>query len=92
MKIGKIASSAEYRMDKQLQNCQFLQPNFGLPHWKSSRNLLNFQFGQFQKFLMRQVSKIVNLENFRNCHFGKFKKNCNLEASKNLEISQNSHF
>ena len=24
MKIGKIASSAEYRMDEQFQNCQIL--------------------------------------------------------------------
>ena len=31
MKIGKIASSAEYRMDEQLQNCQFLELNFDLP-------------------------------------------------------------
>ena len=34
MKIGKIASSAEYRMDELLQHCQFLQLNFGLGNWK----------------------------------------------------------
>ena len=28
MKIGQITSSAEYQMAKQLQNCQFLEPNF----------------------------------------------------------------
>ena len=32
MGIGKIASSAEYRMDESFQNCQFLVPNFGLPN------------------------------------------------------------
>ena len=29
MRIGKIASSVEYRMDKQFRNGQFLKPNFG---------------------------------------------------------------
>ena len=29
MRIGKIASNAEYRMDKQFQSCQFLERNFG---------------------------------------------------------------
>ena len=29
MRIDKIASSAECRMDEQFQNCQFLEPNFG---------------------------------------------------------------
>ena len=32
MEIAKIASSAEYRMDEQFQNCQFLEPNFGFPN------------------------------------------------------------
>ena len=31
MRIGKIASGAEYRMDERFQNCQFLELNFGLP-------------------------------------------------------------
>ena len=35
MRIGKIASSAEYRMDEQFQNCQFLEPNFDFPNWKN---------------------------------------------------------
>ena len=29
MRIDKIASSAEYRMDEQFENCQFLEPKFG---------------------------------------------------------------
>ena len=51
MRIGKIASDAECRMNEQYQNFQF---------WKNSRNLSifqfqlmdnskNFQFGRFQK-------------------------------------------
>ena len=35
MRIGKIASSVEYRMDEQFQNCQFLEPNFDFPNWKN---------------------------------------------------------
>ena len=45
MRIGEIESSSEYRVDEQLQNCQFWF--FKL---KNSRNLSIFQFGQFQKF------------------------------------------
>ena len=30
MRMGKIMSSAKYRMDKQFQNLQFLEPNFDL--------------------------------------------------------------
>ena len=29
MKIGEIASSAEYRTEKRFQNWQFLENNFG---------------------------------------------------------------
>ena len=29
MRIGKKASSAEYRMDEQFQNNQFSEPNYG---------------------------------------------------------------
>ena len=47
MKIGEIASNAEYRMDEQFQNWQFLEPSFGFPNLKNSRNLLIFQFGTF---------------------------------------------
>ena len=35
MRIGKITSSAEYRMDEKFQNCQFLEPNFDFPNWKN---------------------------------------------------------
>ena len=35
MRIGKIASSAEYRMDEQFQNCQFFEPNFDFPNLKN---------------------------------------------------------
>ena len=46
MRIGKIANSAEYRMDEQFVNCQFLEPNFGFPNEKNFRSLLIFQFKQ----------------------------------------------
>ena len=36
MRIGKIASSAEYRMDEQFKNCQFLKPNFDFYKLKKS--------------------------------------------------------
>ena len=29
MSIDKIVSSAEYQMDEQFQNCQFLESNIG---------------------------------------------------------------
>ena len=35
MRIDKIASSAEYRMDEKFQNCQFLEPNLDFPNWKN---------------------------------------------------------
>ena len=35
MRIGKIASSAEYRMDEKFQSCQFLEPNFDFPNWNN---------------------------------------------------------
>ena len=28
----KLASSAEYHMPEQFKNCQYLEPNFGLPY------------------------------------------------------------
>ena len=40
MSIGKIVSSAEYRMDEQFQNFQFLELNFDFPNWQKSRNFL----------------------------------------------------
>ena len=48
MRIGKIASSAEYRMDKQFQNLLIF------------KNLLIFQFRKFLKFLISKVPKILN--------------------------------
>ena len=32
MRIGKIASSAEYQMDEEYQNCEFFEPNYGFPN------------------------------------------------------------
>ena len=65
MRFGKIASSAEYRMDELFQNCQFLEPNFDFSNGKNIWNFLIFQFGQFQ------TSSSKNMKNFQ---FGKFQK------------------
>ena len=63
MRIGKIASSAEYRIDEQSQNLLI----FGIliVFWieKNSGNLLILQFGNFQKFPIYKITKISNLEN-----------------------------
>ena len=59
MRIGKISSSTEYRMDDQLQNWQFLESNLGFSNWK---NLENCQF-----------SYLDNSQNSENFQFGKFK-------------------
>ena len=66
MRIGKITSSAEYRIEEQFQNCQFLEPNVGFPNWKNSGSLLICQFNQ--------IPKIPNLENFKNVEFWNFRK------------------
>ena len=85
MKIGKITSSAEYRMGVQLKHCQFLEPSFGFPNWKNSRNFLISQCEQFQKFSIWKVIKKFNLENCKNFpHFTiseiiEFQKFYNLE-------------
>ena len=84
MRMGKIASSAEYRMDEQFQNCQFLEQNFDFLNWRKSRNFLIFQFGQFQKLEIWKNRKIFNLENSKDLKFGKLKKKLNLEIFKNL--------
>ena len=42
MQIGKIASSAEYRMDKQFPNFLIFLNFDSIPNWKNSDNLLIF--------------------------------------------------
>ena len=74
MRIGKIASSAAYRMDEQFQNFQFLEPNFDFPNWKKSRNFLIFQFGQFQKPQIWKIRQSFNLKNSKNFQFEIFFK------------------
>ena len=74
MRIGEIATSAEYQMDEQFRSRQFLGANFGFPNWKNSRNLLIFQFRQFQTFPIRKTQKISNLKKSKNLEFWKFQK------------------
>ena len=73
MRIGEIASIAEYRTDEQFQNCQFLEPNFNFPNWKKSRNFFIFQFGQLQKLQILKNRKIFNSKNSKNLQFDEFK-------------------
>ena len=63
MRIGKIASNAEYRMDQQSQNLLI----FGIliVFWieKNCGNLFILQFENFQKFPIYKITKISNFEN-----------------------------
>ena len=74
MRIDKIASTAKYGMDEKFQNCSFLEANFGFTNCKNSRNLLIFEFGQFQKFRTWKIPRIFNLDSFENLQFRKFQK------------------
>ena len=74
MKIGKNASSVEYRRDERFRNRQFLEPNFVIPNWNEYSNLLIFSFGLFQKFAIRKISRIPNLGNSNNFQLRKFQK------------------
>ena len=56
MRIGKIASSAEYRMDKQFQNLNFEFSKLN-KFWK---------FVNFSSCKILEIPKISNLENFWN--------------------------
>ena len=72
MRIGKIASSAEYRLDKQFQNLLIFLNFDSFPNWKNSVNLLIFQFREFQKCIIKKISQfpkiaiIAQLKKFTN--------------------------
>ena len=74
MRISEIPRSAEYRMDEQFQICQFLEPNLSFQNCKNSRNLLIFQFEQFEGFTISKILKMSNLEHYKNLQFVKFEK------------------
>ena len=67
MRIGKISSSAEYRMDEQFQNLTI----FGVKFWFSKfkkfykfSNIFNFQISEYSQFLKFQkvpIRKILQL-------------------------------
>ena len=61
MRIGKIASSAEYRMDEQLQNLT----TFGAKLWFSKLKI----FWKFVNFQIWKILKMFNLGNSNNCRF-----------------------
>ena len=78
MRIGKIANSAESRMDEQFQIFgaifdQFLEPNVSFPNLiiPNLKNSKNLQFTKFQKFPICEILKIPNLRNSKNFQFAK---------------------
>ena len=89
-KIHKISFFETYENFYFWKFPKFFKPNFGFQNWKKSRNLLIFQIGQFQNFLIWKrpktsnleiskspiwkIPKIVNLKNSKNSAFGKFRK------------------
>ena len=74
MRIGNIASSAEYRMDEQFQNFQFLEPNLDFPNWKKISKFLNFQNWTIAKTSNLKNSKNLQFGNFTKIQFGNFQK------------------
>ena len=62
MKIGKISSSAEYRMDSQFQNLLIFSNFDSFPNWKNSENLFIFQHVKFGKFNF-PIYKIPKISN-----------------------------
>ena len=74
MRIGKIASSAEYRMDELFQNCRFLEPNFDFSNWKIFEISYDSNLDN-SKHQVKKIRKICNLEN---------SKKFNLKISKNF--------
>ena len=66
MRIGKIASGAEYRMDEQFQNSLIFRLLIVFQIKKKSKN---FEFRKFPKFLIWKIShfmKLLKLANWEN--------------------------
>ena len=63
MRIGKIASSAEYRMEKQFQNLLIFFNFDSFLNLKNSVNLLIFQVVKFWKFINFPIYKIPKFSN-----------------------------
>ena len=61
MRIGKIASSAEYRMDEQSQNLLIFKILIVFWIEKNSGNLLILQFWNFQKIPIYKITKISEI-------------------------------
>ena len=77
MRIGKIASRVEYRIEEQFQNCQFLEPNFDINLkiylFSILDNYENFKMGKyeknsiwkFKKFAISKIRKISKISQFQ---------------------------
>ena len=60
MRIGKVSSGAEYRIDEQFQNL-LIYRTYSYPNWKNSENLLIFQVVNFWKFFDFPIWKIPKI-------------------------------
>ena len=58
MRIGKIASSVEYRTDGKFQNWKFLKPNVCFANLK--------KFLEYVNFIICTIPEIFYLEHFKN--------------------------
>ena len=67
MRLGEIASSAEYRMDEQFQNLSIFGTKFCFSKLeKNSINLLTIQIVKFRNLLIRQFGKFRKFPKFYN--------------------------
>ena len=99
MRIGKIASSAEYRGDEQFQNFQLLA-KFWFYKLKEIYKFVNFTIWKNPKIVKLKSSENFQSEISKNLQFGKFwklsirkiRKICTFGNSKNLEFGKFEQF
>ena len=86
MRIGKIASSAEYQMDKKFQNFIIFGISIVFQNRKNSENLLIFQVVKFWKFVNFLIYKIP--KNFQNYYSRSIIKLHGFSKFNNLEYQE----
>ena len=85
MRIGEIASNAEFWIGEQFQNLTIFKVKFWfLKFGKNSINLLILHVGKLGNFLIFHFGKLGNLLIF---HFGKLQKFPKFYNSENHKIS-----
>ena len=87
MRIKKIRGVRNIEGTSNSKIDHFLT-KFSFSQLKNFRNLLIFQFGKFEKFPIRNISKIVNLENSETLKIVNFKipKIINFKNSKSSQF------